>query len=459
MCSTLMNQGSDDLRRFAHSFFSNLGCTLREEGACLVVSSIPPEFEATYGKPGPYTLNFDPTHTEGELVARGSYLLKTMTSYLEQRGQTALVKLVFDQDYVGAFKRSFGFRKCELVSITKTPRYVPIYVFSFSTTFHYLNEKEQVMNTVAIHNGEVIPFFFEHYASEQGDPRDISLEGSKSSYEKAKQALKERIESRIADISHVLDEKLIQETTRIKEHYEHHFTERKESIARLREQLANLSPQAPSFAQRKERLVEGLAALEHPDFEARLTQEQEFALRDESYKHALNVSTKLVSTTVVYYPLFSLGLVLKNPDVSRTFVVLYNPLSNDFAEPVVCEHCKHSLREIFLCSSAHVVCSNCFDSCATCSRGVCSLCMKKTCSQCARKVCKRCASRCSFCWKDVCTNHLRTNYATGTEGCLGCLKPCSRCQLFADSAHLRRQANGSLVCLKCATLAGVSFRP
>lgn len=454
-----MNLATDDLRRFAHSFFSNLGCTLREDNECLIVSSLPSEFESAYGKQGPYRLNFNAAHAEGELVARGSFLLKTMTSYLEQRGQTSLVKLVFDQDYLSAFKRSFVFKKCELVSITKTPRYVPIYVFSFSTTFQYLNEKEQVMNTLAVHNGEVIPFFLEQYAYEQGDPRDVSLEESKPSYDKAKQALKERIESRITDISHVLDEKLAQETARIKEHYTHHLAERQTSIARLREQLANLSPQMPSFAQRKERLMEGLATLELPDFEARLVQEQEFALRDESYKHALNISTKLVSTTVVYYPIFSIGLVLKNSDVSRTFVVSYNPLTNDFAEPVVCEHCKHSLREIFLCSSAHVTCANCFDSCATCSRGVCSLCMKKTCSQCARKVCKRCATRCSFCWKDVCKNHLRTNYATGTEGCLGCLKPCSRCQLFGDTTHLRRQANGSLVCLKCATLASVSFGP
>ena len=139
----MIDQTQDDLKSFAQSFFSNLGCTIVNDPTGLIVSNVPPDFEHLYEKKSPYLLVFDAHVGSGELVARGSFLLKTMTSYLEQRGQTALVKLVFDHDYLTAFKKSFSFKKCELVSLTKTASYRPLYLFSFSTTLQYLNEKDK----------------------------------------------------------------------------------------------------------------------------------------------------------------------------------------------------------------------------------------------------------------------------------------------------------------------------
>lgn len=455
-----MDQTISDLRHFAHSFFSNLGCTVVWEGDELLVSALPEAFETSYGKRGPYRLLFDAQEGPGELVARGSFLLKTMMAYLEERGQTALVKLVFDQDYAAAFKRSFAFKKCELSSLSKTARYQPLYLFSFSTTLQYLNEKEQVMNTLAVHEGKIIPFSLEQFAHEPGDPREVVLSDLKEAYAQAKTALRERIESRVNDVSHTLNERMVQEIARIRNHYDHQLNERSETIRKIKEQLSTMekaSPLTATMIQRRDRLLETLKTLEHPDFESKVVRERDFVVRDEEFKHSLNLSTKLVSTTVAYYPLLSFNLILKNADVTRAFSVVYNPLKNDFETPVVCEHCTHPLRELWLCSSSHVVCANCFDSCRSCDRGICALCVKKTCVQCARKLCKRCVARCTLCWKDVCKSHLRINYATGAEGCTSCLRACSRCGAFADKSHVSRDLDGSEVCAKCASLAKISF--
>ena len=457
----LMDNALSDLKKFAESFFVNLGCVVVADGKHLVVSGVPADFESAYGKLGPYRISFESASSNEELLSRGSFLLKTMMGYLEQRGQTALIKLVFDQDYLAAFKRSFSFKQCELVSLTKKPVYNPLYLFSFSTTLQYLNEKEQVMNTVAVRDGAVVPFSLEQYSYEQGNPKDLGAIDVKTSYGCAKDALKLLIAPRVEEISNVLTEKIARETNRIKEHYGSQLREKEHTHAKIREQLSALdkaSPLSASMAQRRDKLVETLRLLEDAHFESKLTEEQEFFVRDEEFKHSLNVSNKLVSTTLVYYPIFMFTLTLKNKDVSRSVVVSYNPLKNDFETPVSCEQCTRAIQELFLCGSAHVLCANCFDSCRTCERGMCALCMKKTCAQCARKLCKRCVSRCTVCWKDVCKTHLRVNYATGSEGCTSCLRQCSKCGSFADKAHLVRDLDGSELCVRCNTLGKALVR-
>lgn len=449
-----------DLKSFAHSFFSNLGCAVTQVPQGFSISNVPADFEAAYGKKGPYVVTFD-QQASGELVARGSFLLKTMTSYLDQRGQTALVKLVFDQDYLGAFKRSFTFKKCELVSLTKSASFRPLYLFSFSTTLQYLNEKEQVMNTLALHEGQVVPFTLDQYTYVAGDAREISLSGAKEAYAHAKDSLKGCISSRLNEVSLVLEQKLAQETARIRDHYAHQLAERETTLIKIKEQLATLekaSPLTAAMAQRRDRLIENLRILESPDFENKIVEERDFFVRDEEFKHALSVSNKLVSTTIVYYPVFTFNLHLKNADVARVFSIIYNPFKNMFESPVTCEQCHTDIREIILCGSSHIICGNCFDSCRSCERGMCGLCMKKTCTQCARKLCKRCVARCGFCWKDVCKTHIRINYATEGEGCTGCLRACSRCGAFADNKHRIRDLDGSEICLKCNNLSRIKLR-
>jgi len=455
-----IDQTLNDLKKFTHSFFTNLGCLITEVGDTLLVSKIPVDFEQAYSKKGPYTLVFDKDDSEGELVSRGSFMLKTMTSYLEQRGQTALVKLMFDQDYLAAFKRSFSFKKCELLSLTKTPSYKVISIFSFSTTLQYLNEKEQVMNTLAVHEGAIVPFSVDQYTYQQGDPRDVSLERVKEEYLIAKEAMKKKIEPRIAEVSQVLDAKMAQETVRIHDHYTNQLKEKDQTLIKLKEQLSSSEKtpaSSPAALQRRDRIIENIKLLENPDFEARVIQERDFVVRDEEFKHALNISNKLVSTTFAYYPIFSFNLALKNAQTARTVTIKYNPLKNEFETPLCCEQCKSTLQEVFLCGSAHILCANCFDTCRSCEQGMCSLCMKKTCTQCARRLCKRCVSRCTLCWKDACKSHIRTNYASGKEGCTSCLKACTKCGMFADKQHLIQQTEGE-ICLKCNNLSSI-LRP
>lgn len=447
-----MDQTTLDLRTFTESFFTTLKAQLDWQGKVLQVHSVPTEFETFIGKKAPYTIVFDTT-SPGELVARGSSLLKSMTSYLESKGQTALIKLVFEHDYLVALKRYFSFKGCELTSISKQARFTPIYQFSFATTLQYLNEKEQLLNTIHIENGTLIPFNIGEYTYTAGNAQECNAQDVKSSYQTAKQAVRDRSMPRLEELSALLSEKLSRETERIEQHYGQRRKERADTRTRLQEQLTQLekTPPTPITAQKKERILESLKNMNAENIDAMIAQEQTFFLKDESFKHSLTVDTKLVSTTVIYYPIHILTLTIKNNDVTRAVTLEYNPLKNCFLTPLGCENCKHELREILLCSSSHILCSTCFGTCRSCERGICSLCTKKACLACARTLCKRCVTRCSVCWKDACTQHIHTNYSTGSLGCTLCLKQCTQCKHYGDKEHVQF-VQGSYICTKCRRL-------
>ena len=86
-----------------------LAIRFREEGdqdaAYRLVSSnlrlvvkVAMDFQKYYGKRGPYKIVFDREQAEDgfEVVARGSYLLKMMASYLDKSGETTLLKINFN---------------------------------------------------------------------------------------------------------------------------------------------------------------------------------------------------------------------------------------------------------------------------------------------------------------------------------------------------------------------------
>jgi hypothetical protein len=447
-----MESQLSDLKKFTESFFKTLGANITWSGESLHVSSVPSDFESFFGKPGPYTLVFE-QGLQGELVARGSFLLKLMTSFIENRGQTAIIKLVFDYDYLEALRRYFSCKGCEIVSVSKTPTHIPLYQFVFSSKIQYLNEKEQVLTSLIVNaDGAPVSFNLAEYASVPGNAQELGQHDVKVPYSRSRDAVRERIMPRLTELSTFLSERLKLETDRIEQHYARQQKEHEISRERLNEQLHALDklPSSPSTIQKRMKLLESLKQYDSPERIEAILQEKTFLLKDETLKHALNVDTKLVNTTVIYYPHHVLSVTLKNKDVARSITLTYNPLKNEFIKPLCCECCNREIREITLCSSSHVSCTSCCMSCRGCNRSVCSLCAKKLCVVCAKTLCKRCVSRCSTCWKDACLPHLKTNYATGSEGCTRCLKPCSKCGSYADVKHLSEG-----VCLKCARITEV----
>lgn len=450
-------QDSEQIVKFTESFFSNLKCQLAWENLVLKVTHVPSDFEQFYGKKSPYLLVFQQGIDENaELVTRGSFLLKTMTSYLDQVGKTSLIKLEFKRDYKEEFKRYLKLRNSELQSVAEHADYKQIFRFTFSTTLQYLNEKEQVLNSVFVKDGKVVDFELDKYVHSEGKENDIKPEDSKELYLAAKESVKVLVDSRITDARKILLTRLEREQTRIKQHYAQQRQELDNHLVKLREQLANVEKgaQDAASAQKKQRIIESMKQYENPVLREKLAKEEAFFLQDEIHKHTLNVHNKLVSTSIIYYPIFMFALYLKHKDGVKAVNVSYDPMADAIVQGIQCDTCKREPQQIFICSSSHVVCNNCFDECRVCHKGLCKQCMIKTCESCARKLCKNCAVRCTICWNDACTAHIAINYPTGKSACLRCLKRCVQCGAYGDVNHIKRTERGD-ICLKCERLASV----
>ena len=452
-----MQDENDQIIKFTESFFSNLKCQLTWENSVLKVTHVPSDFEQFYGKKSPYLLVFKQGIDENaELVTRGSFLLKTMTSYLDQVGKTSLIKLDFKRDYKEEFKRYLKLRNSELQSIAEHEEPKQILRFTFSTTLQYLNEKEQVLNSVFVSDGKVIDFDLDKYKQIEGKEEDIKPQDNKEPYTVAKESVKKLVESRISDASKVLATRLEREQARIKQHYAQQRSELDKHIDRIKEQIVNMDkgPQDQANAQKRVRLNESLKQYDSPAIREKLLKEEQFFLQDEAHKHALNVHNKLISTSVIYYPVFTFTLYLKHKDGVKGAAVVYDPMADAIVQNIHCETCNREPQQIFICSSSHIVCNNCFDECRGCHRGLCKQCAIKSCESCARKLCKDCVVRCTICWNDACTSHIAINYPTGKAGCLRCLKRCTRCGLYGDVDHIKRTEQGD-ICLKCDRLMNV----
>ena len=456
-----MQEETEQIRKFAEGFFSNLKCQMKWDGRVLNITHVPFEFEQFYGKKAPYSIVFEHGIDENaELVTRGSFLLKTMTSYLDQLGQTSLIKLDFSRDYAEEFKRHLKLRNSELQHITQHADYRYLIRFTFGTTLQYMNEKEQVLNSLFVQDGKVVDFDLEKYKHSEGDEKEVKVGDNKEAYGIAKEKVKSLVEMRIKEAQAMLGARLEREQARIKQHYSNQRQELNRHVTKLNEQLAQLEKSATRdtlYEQKKQRILEGLKQYSDLAIREKLDKEEKFFLQDEVHKHTLNVHNRLVNTSLIYYPIFTFTIYLKGKDVSKSVQVVYDPFEDKLIQNINCETCKREPQQIFVCSSAHIVCNNCFDECRECGKGLCKLCSAKSCESCARKLCKNCVLKCTLCWNDFCKMHMNVNYATGKAACLRCLKRCSVCGAYGDVKHIKKTDKGD-ICLKCERLRDVDFR-
>lgn len=452
---------SEEIIKFVEAFFKNLKAELNWNSQILTITNVPESFESFLGKKAPYNLVFQPgIDPNAELMAKGSFLLKAMTSYLENKGQTTLIKLDFDRDYKEEFKRYLKLKNSEIYSLNKSPKYQKIIRFSFLTTLQYLNEKEQLMNSIYTHEGKVIQFNLDKYKQLEGNKGDLDKMEIKLEYELAKEELKKMLQEKIRETSLMLSKKLNKERERIKEHYQNEMKEIELSQLKNQEQIANLEKQIPkSDDQEKivilnkiEKIKENLNSIQSSEKKSKIEQEEKFFINDELHKHTLDVNNKLLNTTIIYYPIFNFTLFFKSSDSARQLELVYDPLQDKLDKPITCDTCNREIIEITLCSSGHINCTNCTEKCNSCHKLICKKCMKKECQFCSRNLCKNCSDKCSICWKLVCKSHLKTNYATGNIACINCLQRCSQCNEFSDSKHIIKKENGNSICTKCSRL-------
>ncbi|PIN93824.1 hypothetical protein COU54_01515 [Candidatus Pacearchaeota archaeon CG10_big_fil_rev_8_21_14_0_10_31_24] len=451
-----MNQAQTQIKNFSESFFKSLKCNLTWNEECLVIEKIPKDFEEFYGKPGPYRLVFSENHkNQGELLNPGSFLLKTMSSYLETLGQTTLVKINFDRDYKSEFQKYLKLKNTELYNIVKKTENRIIHRFTFLTNLQYLNEKEQLMNTIYIREGKIIFFNLDKYSHSEGKKEDIPSKDIKKDYLMAKEELKNLLKKRIEETSSVLKSKLEKEKARIQEYCSKQINEIEMVVKRQQDQITNLEKQLSQPDKDEEliklkiqKLQENISQIQNPERINKIKKEEEFFLNDEVHKHSLNINNKLMNTTIIYHPIFTFELYLKNKYTGRQISITYDPLEDSITN-VNCESCKRAITEILICSSGHISCSNCYELCKGCNEGMCINCKKKSCDSCGRALCKKCMIQCTSCRKLVCKNHIRQDYFSEKDHCMSCLKKCSSCHRYTTNSHTKITNSEEILCKNC----------
>ncbi len=454
---------NDELKDFTLAFFNNLKCLLEPKGEELVIKNVPKDFEDFYGKKSPYTLVFtrEKERDDTDLIAKGSFLLKTMADYLETRGQTTLLKMQFDIGDENELKKHIMVKNCEVSKITKKCDHEYIIRFSFATNFQYLNEKEQLINNIFVQNGKVIDFDISKYKLLDGKREEVSIKDAKVFYEPAKEKVKQLIQKRTAELKELLTTRLKKEIARISEHYDQQTKEIVEELDKASKHIEDLEFQLAEAKEKNKakevsslelkimKASETLEKLKANSKKDELEKEKQFFITDEMHKHGLNISNNLTNTSIIYYPIFKLNVLLKKNKAMKQLEIFYNPLTGD-SNKFSCENCNKELKAIEMCSSGHLACSKCQLRCLSCGKDVCPKCRLEKCAICSSHSCHDCSSKCYKCRKTLCKRHVVKD-KSGKEYCSNCIKTCSSCGSLTESSYFKKCPSCQReICPKCS---------
>lgn len=454
-------QNETNLKKFTEVFFNNLKCKTSWNGNVLVIENVPETIEKLYGKKSPYYLVFEKEHLspETELVAKGSSLLKIMASYLDNKAQMSLLKINFNPDLKKEITDRLNLNGYELTGISNKIKNDLIFRFTFLTNFQYLNEREQLINSIYVKDDAVVDFNPEKYETCDGTKEEIKIPEVKDKYAFAKDKLKDLIGRKTEEISKYLNQSLEIETRRIKSHYLHHIDEidkelnkNKENIITLEKKLLKANENdKKSIIDKINRLKITIENLKNDGEREKLAKEEIFFINDEKHKHSLNISNNLMNTTIIYYPIYSLKFGLIKKDVkSRHVEIIYDPMNN-LMEKLFCDSCKNEIGEIFVCGSGHINCEKCMRICNTCRNLKCISCIKVNCHACGRDICDKCKIKCSKCLNYCCSADISKEAFTYKPICSKCSKYCTVCLKFSDKMMFSKCTTcGNEICPKCS---------
>ena len=454
-------QSDTNLKKFTEVFFNNLKCNVKWNGNVLVIENVPADIEKLYGKKSPYNLVFEKEHlnSENELVAKGSSLLKIMASHLDNKAQMSLLKINFNPDLKKEITNNLNLGGYELTGISSKIENDLILRFTFLTNFQYLNEREQIINSVYTKEDSVIDFNPEKYDTSEGKKEEVGIPEIREKYSIAKDRLKELIATKTEEISKYLNQSLEIETRRIKSHYLHQVDEinkelikNTENIQVLEKKLLKAKDNDKKNIQDKlDRMKLTIENLKNDGEREKLEKEEIFFINDEKHKHSLNISNNVMNTTIIYYPVYTLKFGFGKKDInSRHVEIIYNPMNN-IMEKLFCDSCKNEIGEIFVCSSGHINCEKCMRMCNTCRNLKCVSCSKINCHACGRDICDKCKIKCSKCLNYCCSADISKDAFTYKPICTKCSKYCTVCLKFSDKIMFSKCSTcGNEICPKCS---------
>lgn len=447
----------DKLTNFVIKFFENLKANLSWDDKILVIKNVPESFEKSYGKKAPYYLVFEEKNkTENtELVISGRGILNHITQYLGTTGgNTTLLKMNFNMDPANLIKKEFEFINSNITGLKQSYKNNFFYRFTFQTTFTYLNQQEQLLNEIYVHNNEIVEGDLAGYPVSEGKKEDISAKDIETNYEIAKLKIKTLIANKTKEIGQELNDELTAEIKRVQEHYKtqkseinNKVTSEIEKLSILKNQNTNSEIEKQELNRRIKKIESTVEKIKEENNLFKIEKEEEFTINDLRQKHSLNITNKLINTTIIYYPIFTFNLSFDNT-FKKSLPLIYNPLTDNF-DPVICSHCEQPIIKIEMCSSGHVVCPECAVVCKDCGQSYCKNCLKYSCEHCKKRLCKNCAIKCSFCNKIFCKEHSKQDQTTNEKGCVNCFKVCPKCKNSSNPKSFKKVGN-VLICQKCA---------
>lgn len=397
----------NQLKSFSLQFFKELGASVSDSGEYVEVSEVPPKFQKFYGKNDPYKLVFDKAlSTPGtELITPESYLLKMMRAYLDNSGDAVLLSLNYKLHVDSFIKDNLKLQNCSFVKAITNTVHNFLFKFTFQTTYKYLNEEEKLISEVYVDEGLVVNPNLSKFTTTDLNKKDIEITELRDYYSIAKDNIKDSVNDRTSKIAATLESSISNEISRINTYYEQQVKEIDEQIAKIN---ANSNPNS--------RFKD---PIELENLKIQLVNEKKLFIQNEQKKHALRLNTKLITTTIIDYPIYSLEVFFKSGNVTRLAIVKFDPLKNKIELPL-CDLCKDSLSEIILCNGSHMVCRKCGARCQDCNEISCELCLRNVCAVSKRKICKQCG------------------------------RTCVRCKAFKNKRYMTSDASGrSFVCKEC----------
>lgn len=461
----LENKDEESIKRLAEGFFISLKCKITWKEKVLFVENVPENFEKDYGKKGPYSLVFNrqdyDKYEDSELVSKGSVLLKIIASYLEDKGQTTLLKLDFNPDFKSLIQKEIDFNSYQIKSLSEKINNEYIIRFIFLTNFQYLNENEQITTSIYIKDKNILEdFSIEDYNVSEGKKEELNIKEVKEEYEIAKNKLKETINEKTKEIIEKLNFSLESAMNRIKSHYIHQMNEFDSEIKRNEDNVKLLKDRiykgiekdVASCEEKIKRLEMQIEKLKNSEDRQRIEREKDMYIGDEKSRHSLNLNNKLINTSIIYYPIYSIDISLLNKNKHIKHIIFkFDPLKNKLHQ-VLCEACGENLNSINICSSNHLYCEECGRRCV-CGSEICQKCDKMSCNCCGRPVCIKCGEKCFICNRYACSSDMCVDNSNGKHICNNCAKYCSICNKFSNKANFSRCGIcGKYTCNRCTKI-------
>jgi hypothetical protein len=432
----------NEIKEFFIKFFTSIKCSIESKEDTMIISNVPQNFEKFSGKKGPYYLSFLEAREGYELVSQNHFLIRAIKDFLEGRGEITLLKLNPRIDFTEELPKIIPFKNSKIKSISTQTKNDFIFKFSFSTSFQYLNERENIITNLYVRNGKLVEFD-ESVSLTEGNKKEIGEINLENEYVFVKEKLKEFTAPKISELSAKLNLRLKEEISRIKNHYENNLKEFTEQEEGIKKQInAN-----KDNSEKIKKLEKTLQTLRESKNVEKLKEEEKILIKNETKKHGLSVNSKLINTAIIYFPVSKLSLILELANKNNKIIeIAYDSLKKQIS-PLFCQSCKSQLNEIIICSSGHLTCRNCGGRCNTCGEVLCKNCVEKKCSSCGKHVCPSCMNTCSKCHKIFCEKHMSNE--TKRKICQSCTIICSECGVAVDP-ELMTNISGKIFCPKCS---------